>query len=595
MFNWISSLKKSFKHYLLNHDSYTPVSAMTKNDIEKIINKIKEKDESSINENETNHQTIKKYFVSLKVILYLILTICSLLGAIGPGKEFVMDILEKEKINDAVKNLNEVAQNMYYNENSPIVALNTIQKSLSLNNENIDTIYLKTFIESMSSVELLKNLDRPYNEKELLEAQTAFSNADFIYKSNDKNYISKAYLIKAQTYFALNDNKRALKEIDNAISFDSKNSFYKIRKATILVESQKYEEALALLEELNKTTFEVEKDRKNVYLWLGITYRELAARTKILEEKIKYNKLMKENLEESLKLDNKFHIGMMNLGIAYAESDDGDNSNNINDSKKAIELYKKVLELRPNHKETYFLLGKLYGSMDKYEKAEIYFKKALEQDENYFSANLWLGKVYYELEDYESSLKYLNKALFLKPETEAYFMRAEINQKLKNYKEAIKDYLEIDESNDNYYKYRAFLNRANINIEIKNFVNAKNFLDDAEKTKQKLDSNYYKVLFKYFKSSGDFIQAVTAIDKAILESNKLKDSLRFEKAIFLFENNKVNEALEEIKIIKNSNIEKNGLLEKVLKFEYKIYTSTSNTEMIKNLLLEIKKYDPTFK
>ena len=96
MFNWISSLKKSFKHYLLNHDSYTPVSAMTKNDIEKIINKIKEKDESSINENETNHQTIKKYFVSLKVILYLILTICSLLGAIGPGKEFVMDILEKE-------------------------------------------------------------------------------------------------------------------------------------------------------------------------------------------------------------------------------------------------------------------------------------------------------------------------------------------------------------------------------------------------------------------------------------------------------------------------------------------------------------------
>lgn len=595
MISWLLSLKKSFKHYLLNHDSFTPVSAMTKNDIEKIINKIKEKDESDVNENEINHQTIKKHFMSLKIILYIILTICSLLGAMGPGKEFVMNILEIIKIRDATENLNEVAQNMYYNENSPIVALNTIEKSLSLNNENIDTIYLKTFIESMSSVELLKNLDRPYNEKELIEAQTAFSNADFIYKSNDEDYFAKAHLIKAQTYFALNDNKRALEEIDKAISHDPKNVFYKIRKATILVESQKYKEALTLLEELNKTTFEVEKDRKNIYLWLGITYRELAAKSEILEEKIKYNKLMKENLEESLKIDDKFHIGMMNLGIAYAESDDGDNLNNINDSKKAIELYKKVLQLRPNHKETYFLLGKLYGSIDKYEKAEIYFKKALEQDENYFSANLWLGKVYYELEDYDSALKYLNKALFLKPETEAYFRRAEVNQKLGNYKEAIKDYLEIDESSELDYKYRALLNRANISIEIKNFINAKNFLDDALKTGQKLDSNYYKTLFKYFKFSGDFIQAITAIDKAILESNKLKDSLRLEKAIFLFENNKVNEALEEIKVIKSSNIEKNGLLEKVLKFEYKIYTSISNKEMIKNLLLEIKKYDPTFK
>ena len=64
MISWLLSLKKSFKHYLLNHDSFTPVSAMTKNDIEKIINKIKEKDESDVNENEINHQTIKKHFIT---------------------------------------------------------------------------------------------------------------------------------------------------------------------------------------------------------------------------------------------------------------------------------------------------------------------------------------------------------------------------------------------------------------------------------------------------------------------------------------------------------------------------------------------------
>lgn len=110
-----------------------------------------------------------------------------------------------------------------------------------------------------------------------------------------------------------------------------------------------------------------------------------------------------------------------------------------------------------------------------------------------------------------------------------------------------------------------------------------------------LDSNYYKILFKYYKFSGDFTQALNSIDKAIIESNKLKNSLKLEKAMFLFENNKINEALEEIKIIKTSSIEKSGLLEKILKFEYKIYTSLNNKEMIKNLLVEIKKYDPTFK
>ncbi len=36
---------------------------------------------------------------------------------------------------------------MYFNENSPYSCFNTIEKSLSLDSENMNTIYLKTFIE----------------------------------------------------------------------------------------------------------------------------------------------------------------------------------------------------------------------------------------------------------------------------------------------------------------------------------------------------------------------------------------------------------------------------------------------------------------
>lgn len=495
---------------------------------------------------------------------------------------------------------------MYFYENAPIVALNTIEKSLYLDNENIDTIYLKTFIESMLSVEQIKNLDRPYNEKELIDAQTAFSNADFILKSKEDEYFGKAYLIKAQTYFALNENNKALEEIEKAIKIEEENNFskedeifYKIRKATILIESEKYDDAEELLNQLEKTPND-NKNIKNIYLWLGINSNEKALRAKNIEDKIKFNQEAKNYFEKSIQNDEKFHIAMMNLGNIYAYSNDGDNSNNVDDFKKAEEQYKKILSIRPNQKETYYYLGKLYGSIDNYEKAELYFKKALEQDENYFSANLWLGKAYFEMENYQEALNYLNKALALKPNSEAYFMIGEIHQKSKNYQEAIKNYLEVEvslissETDNSYYKFRSFLNRADISIELKDFENAKSFLEDAYNSNESLDSNYYKIYFKYYKATNNYNMALDSINKAVLVANKQKDSLILDKAMYLFENNKNNEALEEIKILKNSKIEKKGLFEKILKFEYKLYRNLNNGEMQNKILQEIKKYDPNF-
>lgn len=595
-------LLESIRDFWHNHELYTPVSEMTKADIENIINRIKEKEELISKSNNCNNDylEIKKYFKAFKLFLYLLLAICSILGAIGPGKDLVVDYLENKKVENAIINLNQVAENMYFYENSPIVALNTIEKSLSLDSENMNTIYLKTFIESMLSVELIKNLDRPYNEKELLDAQTALSNADFILESKEEEYFGKAYLIKAQTYFALNENDKALANIEKAIDYDPSEIFYKIRKATILIESKRYEDAEKILNELEKTSGN-DKNIKNVYLWLGINYNEQALRAKNIEDKIKYNLDAKKYFEKSTKADNKFHIGIINLGNAYANSDDGDDSNNKDDFKKAVEQYNKVLSIRPNHKEAYYLLGKLYGSVDNYEKAELYFKKALEQDKNYFSANLWLGKVYFEIENDQAALEYLNKALQLKPDSEAYFMIGEIYQKSKNYKEAIKNYLEVEVSlslnglDNDYYKYRSFINRADISIELKDFENAKFFLDNIHNIDQSLDSNYYKTYFKYYKANSNYNSALDSINRAISLSNKQKDSLKLEKAIYLFENNKINETLEEIKILKSIKIEKKGLLEKVLKFEYDLYGKLNDYEMQNNILKEIKKYDPTFK
>lgn len=90
----------AIKNFWNNHELYTPVTEMTKADIENIINRIKEKDGYS-QESLTcdNHSLeLKKYFKAIKLFLYLVLAICSILGAIGPGKDFIVDYLKNKKL-----------------------------------------------------------------------------------------------------------------------------------------------------------------------------------------------------------------------------------------------------------------------------------------------------------------------------------------------------------------------------------------------------------------------------------------------------------------------------------------------------------------
>lgn len=578
-------------------NAHEPISEMTKGDLLQIIADFKNNDTSKLNNDlkQIENEDQKRFRKKLKLIFYSIFILISIFGLIGPGWEFYKDYKENMKTKEAIENLNKVASTMYFRENSPDVALEIIDKSLLIDEQNADTLYFKTFIESMLTVELIKNLDRPYNKEELLKAQTAMANAELLLESGDKEYYSKAYLIKAQTYFALGDNKRALIEIENAIKYNEDELFYKIRKASILVESGEYKEALSLLTELDKKYDH--KDKKYIYLWEGLTYFELSKASSSLEEGIKYNNLIKQSFQKALEIDDKFHLAMKNLATTYAESSDGIEENNISDRKKAISLYKDVLKLRPEDKETYYLLGMAYGDIDKYEKSIVYFKKALEQDENYYSANLWLGKVYFELEDYEKALEYYNKAILLNPNSvSTYFRRAEIYQNLKKYKEAINDYLDvIEEFNNKEYTQRSYVNRALISIENDDISNAKEFLSKAAEIEFKKNSNYYIVQFKYYAKLNSFNDAIIAIDNAISESNKLKNSLKYEKALYQFKNNKFTDALDTINSIKSSSIEKLGLTEKILKLEYIIYNKINDKKNMERIIMQIREYDPNFK
>lgn len=84
----------------------------------------------------------------------------------------------------------------------------------------------------------------------------------------------------------------------------------------------------------------------------------------------------------------------------------------LNQLDKAKELIESALTEQPEHEYIQFLAGRIYYSMQDYEKAKIYFIKSLEQNPDIETKNL-LALCYYQLEEYDKALN-IFKALLEK-------------------------------------------------------------------------------------------------------------------------------------------------------------------------------------
>ena len=106
------------------------------------------------------------------------------------------------------------------------------------------------------------------------------------------------------------------------------------------------------------------------------------------------------------------------LGVAYPTNEE---------TEKAIESYKKAIEINPNLADAYAGLGNLYLDDGKVEDALRYLKKAIEINPTYISVNMDLGAAYSENDQIDEAIASYEKAVEINPRiTLAYFYLGEL-------------------------------------------------------------------------------------------------------------------------------------------------------------------------
>ncbi|MBT6516593.1 MAG: tetratricopeptide repeat protein, partial [Candidatus Marinimicrobia bacterium] len=104
-----------------------------------------------------------------------------------------------------------------------------------------------------------------------------------------------------------------------------------------------------------------------------------------------------------------------NLGIAY---------NNQGNYTKAIESYKKAIELKPDYALAYNNLGIAYNNQGNYTKAIESYKKAIELKPDYALAYNNRAIIYYSKEEYDKAWNDVNMAQSLGGQVHPGFLEA---------------------------------------------------------------------------------------------------------------------------------------------------------------------------
>ena len=169
-------------------------------------------------------------------------------------------------------------------------------------------------------------------------------------------------------------------------------------------------------------------------------------------EQSKGASLVSTKYEPPEKIDNtKFAVRFYRKGIKEFEK---------RNYALGIEEFRKVTQMKPNHKGAWYNLALGRYMLKDYENALDDFKMALEIDPQDTTTVLYIGLSYYYMQDIENAIDWFDSAISMNPEfSNAYFNRGTAKGQLNDYQGAIADLNTAIEINPNYTD--AYMNRGN--------------------------------------------------------------------------------------------------------------------------------------
>ena len=352
-----------------------------------------------------------------RLILLPFVKILALITFIAGVWDFFMWFLDRYEVKQMADRYVEVAQDLYYDENNPDIAMSFLDKAIDLCSGEAEFQFLRSYMEGMGAMTTLADLDRPFKKEELDRIHHAYAEAKFLEGLEPKR--SEPYLLQAQVLMLLKETDRAETLLKKALKFEGEDDFVYLRLAQLHLIKGEIQTAA---DELDKAEA-VNPKSKWVYLWRGI----------LLGEYKKDYTAARQFFEKALALDAKFDTALNALGWSYMEGKD-------NDYPKAREAFLKTLQINPASQKACCAIGLSYACESNFGVAKMWLDKAIQMDADYLSAYKYRGMINVEMEDYEGAVSDFNAALLLDPmNAELYVQRARPLAKLNRLNDAMRD------------------------------------------------------------------------------------------------------------------------------------------------------------
>jgi len=364
--------------------------------------------------------------------------VISLTGAmLGGGWELFAFLYENHKLAMLSKQHIVTAEQIYYEENNPEVALSLVEKAEEMDH-TIEVRFLSAYIKGMGTVKRLINLDRPYNKEELDEAHLAMAEARLL-KEVDPSRV-EPYIMMGQIHSVLGDHEKAAHSLAEALKLEPKNSFLHVRLGLAHYNQNHMDEARQEIE----TAIKLDPKDKWAWLWKGV----------LLGETEKKWEEARKAYEKALEIDPRFDLALYNKAWSYLKV-------KPHQYEEARTAFQAALKINPEYKEAYYGMGMVYGYQDRYEISKLYLDRAISIDDQYLTAFKWRGIVNTEVSDHEAALEDFNQALELDPTNGSLFMRrGRIHTDMGNLSLAIRDLLFAAESSPKNYKVWYYLGQV---------------------------------------------------------------------------------------------------------------------------------------